>query len=142
MKNSALIRLAAPVLGLALIGSGNCLALDSSKPILCATMDSHECVDGSGCRDVIPEEVSVPTFFRLDLKKGTVHVLKSEEPNQAEHYEEVDGRIVMQGVEDGLPEEVDGTAWTLMVEQSTGRMVGTAATRQAAIVIFGACTEI
>lgn len=142
MKNSAPIRLAAPFLFLALACSGPSLALDSSAPILCATTDTRECVDGSGCREVLPEEVNVPTFFRLDLKKGTVHVLKSEEPNKAEHYEEVDGRIVMQGVQDGLPDVTDGAAWTLMVEQETGRMVGTAATLQAAIVLFGACTEI
>ena len=90
----------------------------------------------------MPEEVGAPTFFRLDLEKQTVHILKSEKPEAAEHFEEVDGRIVMQGVQDGLPDEVDGAAWTLMVEQNTGRLVGTAATRQAAIVIFGACTEI
>ena len=80
---------------------------------------------GSGCRDVMPEEVGAPTFFRLDLEKQTVHILKSEKPEKAEHFE-----------------EVDGAAWTLMVEQNTGRLIGTAATRQVAIVIFGACTEI
>ena len=142
MNFSAPIRLAAPALLLALGCSGTTLALDSSQTILCANMDTHECVDGGGCRAVLPEAVGAPTFFRLDLENKTVRVTKSEEPNQAEHFEEVDGRIVMQGVQDGQPDIVDGAAWTLMVEQNTGRLVGTAATLQAAIVIFGACTEI
>ena len=105
-------------------------------------MTVHECVDGADCREVLAEAVSAPTFFRLDLEERTVKVLKSGKSNKAEHYEEIDGRIVMQGVQDGLPDQIDGAAWTLMVEQETGRLVVTAATRQAAIVIFGACTEI
>ena len=142
MMNFTPIRLAAPAVLLALACSGTALALDSSAPILCASVDVHECVDGGRCKEVLPEDVSAPTFFRLDLKKQTVQVLKSEEANKAEHFEELDGRIVMQGVQDGRPDREDGAAWTLMVEQDTGRLVATAATRQAAVVIFGACTEL
>ena len=104
-------------------------------------MDVHECVDGSGCQEVLPEAVNAPTFFRLDLKKKHLIVRKDEAPNKAEVSRDLDGRIVMQGVAEGGEASNGGVAWTVMVEHDTARMVATASTRQAAIVIFGACTE-
>ena len=127
---------------LALTLNGSALAFDTSAPILCASLKVHECVDGAGCREVLAEEVSAPTFFRLDLEEKTIKVLKSGKLNKAENYEEIDGRIVLQGVYDGQQDEVDSNAWTVMLEEDTGRLVVTAATRQAAVIIFGACTEI
>lgn len=138
MKKLAAIALAC----MALTISGSSVAFDPSETILCASMKVHECVDGARCREVLAEEVSAPTFFRLDLEEQTIRVLKSGKLHETEHYEEIDGRIVMQGVYDGTQDQADSNAWTLMVEKDTGRLVVTAATRQAAVIIFGACTEI
>ena len=128
--------------GLALAFSGSAAALDMSETILCASMQVNECVDGGKCREVLPEAVNAPTFFRLDMKKQQVQVRKDEAPNKAEVFRELDGRIVMQGVAEGREDTVDGTAWTIMVEDETARFVATAGLQQAALVIFGACTEI
>ena len=117
-------------------------ALSPDAEILCASIDVHECVDGGRCASVLPEAVNAPTFLRIDLQKKQVRVRDSQPPATAEHFEEVAGRIVMQGVQENRPDGSDGAAWTLMIEQDTGRMVATAATRQAAVVIFGACTEL
>lgn len=131
-------------IGLALTGGllfTGASALDTSGPLLCASIEVNECVDGSGCDAVLAEEVNAPTFFRIDMKKKQVRVTKDGPPTTIERVEEVDGRIVMQGVEDGSPNLEDGTGWTISIEKDTARMVATAATLQAAIVIFGACTE-
>jgi hypothetical protein len=121
--------------------SGSALALDMSATVLCASIDVHECVDGGGCAEVTPEAVGAPTFFRLDLKKKLLIVRQDEAPNKAEVFEDLDGRIMMQGVAEGRKDVVDGVAWTITVEKESARMVATATTQQAAIVIFGACTE-
>ena len=138
MNKTLFISLAA----LSLSFAGSVLALDESAPILCASVDVMECVDGGKCRTVLPEDVNAPTFFRLDLEKKQVTVSKDAGPNKAENFAVLDGRIVMQGVDTGDDDALDSVAWTIQVEETTARMVATAVLYQAAIVIFGACTEI
>ncbi len=124
-----------------LLLAGSAAAIDMSNPILCASLDVHECVDGAGCTEVLAEEVDAPTFLRIDLNKKQIKVTESGQPSRIELVEALDGRIVMQGIEDGNPDIDDGTGWTISIEEDTGRMVATAVVRQGAIVIFGACTK-
>ncbi len=122
--------------------SGDVIAFDESTPILCASLDVRECVDGSGCERTLPEEVNAPTFIRIDLGKETVRIGQSTPPEKARHFERSNGRYILQGVDHGNPDvDSDGVAWTIVIENDTARMVATAAIHQAAIVIFGACTE-
>ena len=122
--------------------TGNVLAIDTSEPILCASLDVFECVDGVGCEEVLPEEVAAPTFLWVDVEGKEIRASVEGSGSPIDHIEEVEDRLVLQGVEDGRDDENDGTGWTISIEQTTGRMVGTAAAHQAAIIIFGACTEI
>lgn len=130
-----------PIFIALLLTTGSANALDMDKPVLCASIDVYECVDGGGCSEVLPEEVDAPTFFRLDLKKQTIRVTRAAAPEKAANFAELDGRLVMQGVDRGASGDEDGVAWALQIEEDTARMVATAITRQAAITIFGACTE-
>ena len=130
--------IAACLLAMCLALSGSAFALDTSKPILCASIDVHECVDGGSCREVLAEDVNAPTFIRIDLKKKTVAGRKSVDPDRIKTIESVDGRLIMQGL--GVTDAED-LGWTIVVEEDTGRMIVTATTEQAAVVIFGACTE-
>ncbi len=117
------------------------VALDKSKPLLCAIIDVNECVDGAGCREVLPEDVDVPSFFWINLKKEEIGTSKDGETEQIDHVEDVEGRIVLQGADAGSADLADGSGWTISIEDDTGRMTSTAITRQAAVVIFGSCTE-
>ena len=116
--------------------------LDTSKLILCAIRDVHECVDGTQCQEVLHEEVSAPTFLRINMRKKEVIVTDERPPSKIEHTGEVEGRIVMQGIEDGHADRPDGVGWTLSIEKATARMVISAAAAQAAIIGFGSCTEL
>ena len=64
MMNFTPIRLAAPAVLLALACSGTALALDSSAPILCASVDVHECVDGGRASLIRPAPGTCPRRFR------------------------------------------------------------------------------
>jgi len=133
----------AATLGLSLgMIAGSALAIDTSDPILCASLDVFECVDGAGCEEVLPEDVGAPTFLWVDIDDKEVRASVAGPPSRIDHIEEVEDRLVLQGVEDGRDDTNDGTGWTISIEQKTGRMVGTAAASHAAIVIFGACTEV
>ena len=122
--------------------AGNALALDTSKTILCASLDVFECVVGETCNAVLPEDVGATKFLWIEVKGKEVRASVQGRASQIDHIEEVEDRLVLQGVEDGREDENDGTGWTISIGQQTGRMVGTAAASDAAIVIFGACTEV
>ena len=133
-----------PRIGLALLyflATGPAVALDKSEPLLCASIKISECVDGAGCREVLPEDVGVPTFIWINLKKKEMSTSKDAEPTAIERMEDVEGRTVLQGADPGSPDLADGSGWTITIEDDTGRMTGTAITRQAAVVFFGTCTE-
>ena len=117
-------------------------ALDTSKTILCASLEVLECVDGEACEAVLPEEVGAPTFMRINVKKKEVKASVERPPSRIDHIEEVDDRLVLQGVEDGRDDEKDGAGWTISIHKETARMVAAVTLDQAAIVIFGACTEL
>ena len=125
-----------------LLSSGSAWALDTSKPVLCASMQVNECIDGRGCEAVLPEEVNAPTFLRVDVRNKVIRVLKDAPGSKIRSISRVENRLVLQGAEDGNPRQPDGAGWTLSIENDTGRFVATAAILQGAIVIFGACTEI
>lgn len=119
----------------------NALALDTSKILLCASLEVHECVDGVPCARVIPEDVGAPTFIWINFDEKEIRANVEGRASKIDHMEEVEDRLVLQGVEDGREDEQDGAGWTISIDVNTGRMVGTGAVSQAAIVIFGACTE-
>lgn len=121
--------------------TGTAVALDKSEPLLCASIEVYECVDGAACREVLPEDVNIPTFLWINLKKKQISVSKDAEPTAIERIENAEGHTVLQGVDPGSPDFADGSGWTISIEDSTGRMTTTAITRQAAVVVFGTCTE-
>lgn len=133
-----------PKVGLALLfflATGPAVALDKSQPLLCASIDTYECVDGAGCRAVLPEDVNIPTFLWINLKKKEISASRGVQPTAIERIEEAEGSTVLQGFDPGSPDLADGSGWTIEIEDGTGRMTSTAITRQAAVVIFGTCTE-
>ncbi len=121
--------------------AGSAVALDKSEPLLCVSIKINECVDGAGCSEVLPEDVSIPTFLWIDLKKKEISVSKDVEPTAIERMEEAEGSTVLQGVDPGSSDLRDGSEWTIEIEDGTGRMTIAAITRQAVVVVFGACTE-
>ena len=121
--------------------AGSAMALDKSEPLLCVAIKINECVDGGSCSEVLPEDVSIPTFLWIDLKKKQISTSKDAQATAIERMEDIEGRTVLQGADPGSPDLADGSGWTISIEDDTGRMTGTAITRQAAVVFFGTCTE-
>ena len=112
---------------------------DGSKPMLCASLDVLECVDGSSCETVAAETVDAPQFIRIDPKNNELTLDRSGRPRSAQlrNRENLNGRLVVQGVgtETGL-------GWTFSVDQETGKFVVSASGDEVAFIIFGACTTL
>jgi hypothetical protein len=56
-----------------------------------------------------------------------------------ERFEPVDGKLMLQGAEDGYEGISDGVGWTIAISEDTGRGVLTASGDEVAFVVFGAC---
>ena len=125
-----------------LLATGSATAIDTSEPFLCAVAQVHECLDGFGCEAVLPEMVNAPTFIWVDLKKKRIRTSLNNEGSRISNQAMVDGRHILQGAEDGNPNQPDGVAWSMSIENDTGRFVGAVALQQASITLFGACTEV
>jgi hypothetical protein len=57
-----------------------------------------------------------------------------------ERLEQVDGKLIIQGAEDGIEGVRDGVGWSAAIAQETGKMVLTASGDEVGFVVFGACT--
>ena len=117
-------------------------AIETNDPFLCAVTQVYECVDGRGCEAVLPEDVRAPTFLWVDVRKNALWVDKERPPSKISQVTTIEDRLILQGAEDGNPDQPDGTGWTLSIENATGRFTAAAALKQASIALFGACTEL
>ena len=116
---------------------------DGSKPMICAVMDIVECQPGGKCQQITAEEASIPNFFKINVKNKKISgVLAdgSKRITQIEHIEKVDGKVIIQGAEDGVEGVRDGVGWSGAIAEDTGKMVVTASGDEVGFVMFGACT--
>ena len=133
-------------LGLAagcVVASAAQAATDGSEPLICALVEITECVPDGGCERVSPQSIGAPRFFRINFAEGQITRTRPEGEeitSPIERTEEVDGKLILQGAEDGIEGEPDGIGWSLSIDQSSGDMVLTGSGDGVAFVIFGACT--
>ncbi len=116
---------------------------DGSKPVICSSTDVYECVYGGDCIRRTAAGVDAPDFFRINFKKKIITTTKhgnNQRTTKIERSETVDGKLILQGVEDGREDIRDGLGWSLSIAEPSGRMVLTASGENEAFVIFGACT--
>jgi len=115
---------------------------DGSRPLLLAVSSAMECTPNDGCRPVTPEGMDLPRFLKIDFAKKTISAARqaSAKPASAiERMELVDGKLILQGAEDGYQSVRDGLGWTIAIAEDSGRVVMTASGDQVAFVVFGAC---
>ena len=115
---------------------------DGSKPLLFAATKAFECTPMGGCVEVTLEEVFLPQFMRIDVKKKEISAIPSTETpaSKIERMENIDGKLMLQGAEDGRESSRDGVGWTIAIAQESGKTVLTASGDEVAFIVFGACT--
>lgn len=117
--------------------------LDGSKPMLCATSKAIECSENADCAEVALKDVNLPRFVIVDAEKKEIRHAgpgASSKASSIERQEHVDGKLILQGAEDGIEDVRDGLGWTLAISETTGEFVLTASGEEVAFVVFGACT--
>ncbi|MGD9043148.1 MAG: hypothetical protein PVG06_05505 [Desulfobacterales bacterium] len=116
---------------------------DGSKPLICAVIDLVECQPGGKCQQVTAEDVGIPNFLKINFKEKKIsatHSNGSKRSTEIENFEKIDGKIIIQGAEDGIEDVRDGLGWSLAINEETGKTVLTASGDEVGFVIFGACT--
>ena len=116
---------------------------DGSKPMLCTVIDVNECVTGEECKKVQAEEINLPRYLYINVKKKIIQNKKDSEESrksEIEHVKEVGGKLILQGAESGGYDVQDGFGWTIAIMADTGQMVMTASGDLVAEVVSGICT--
>ena len=116
---------------------------DGSKELLCAVMNMVECQPGGKCLNVTAEEVGIPNFLRIDFKEKKLSATfadGSKKISLVKNTEKIDGKVILQGAEDGIEGVRDGLGWSMAIDEANGKMVLTASGDAVAFVMFGACT--
>lgn len=123
-------------------GAAGASSFDGSQPLLCASATVIECLRVEGCRLVPPEAIAAPHFMRVDFSAKTLTASgpgDAQKSSAIERSETVDGKLILQGAEDGVEGVRDGLGWTIAISQDTGKMVLTASGDDVAFTIFGSC---
>jgi hypothetical protein len=115
-------------------GSAGAAGFDGSKDFLCAPTDVAECDAAARCERVSPSEVDLPAFLRVSVgKKRISNIEPPERSTVIENVRSVDGATILQGAE-------NGRAWSMVIDQQTGKLSGSIAEGAGAFVVFGSCT--
>jgi hypothetical protein len=115
---------------------------DGSKPLLCSVIKVFECSPTEGCKEYSAEEENIPQFLKIDFNEKKLTSPLGGEPmrtSEIERMEQIDGKLMLQGAEDGIENVKDGLAWSIAIEEDTGKMVLTASGDAVGFVVFGAC---
>ena len=110
---------------------------DGSRPLLFSVISVMECTPDNGCRSVTIESVDIPRFLKIDLDKKTIGPVSesaAKPGSTIERVERVDGKLILQGAEDGYDSVRDGLGWTIAIAEGTGRVVMTASGDQVAFL--------
>lgn len=115
---------------------------DGSHPLLCAPGPYHQCT-ADGCERMPADAVGGPRFIRIDVEGATIESVEggAGRTSVIDHAEHVDGRLVLQGVEDGIDGVRDGLGYSISIDEASGEMVFSAAADGASFTAFGACTS-
>ena len=121
------------------VGAGD---FDGTRPLLISVIRVVECTPDGACREVSPARAELPQFMKIDFTNKTISAAAGDDetPNQTsiERQEVVDGKLILQGAEDGYDKMRDGLGWTMAISEENGQVVLTASGEQVAFVIFGA----
>ena len=116
---------------------------DGSQPVICAVIETFECGEGASCERGLAESINFPQFIKIDFKtKSITGTLPNGMVRTAEikHMEAHVGKLILQGADDGVAGVRDGLAWSVVIDDSSGRLVLSASGDGFVIVAFGACT--
>ena len=111
---------------------------DGTKPLICATMQTYECVPGGECLEGTPESINAPQFIRLDFTEKVARATRpdgEERTSSIEISKQNEGELILQGIQGGL-------GWSMAITPDSGKMALSASGDGVVFALFGACTAL
>ncbi len=115
---------------------------DGRKPLLCSVYQLFECDHPNACQTVTPEEINGVSHLDINFRDKVITRAGVESPQKSriKNVETgVDGKLIIQGVEDGQKDVRDGAGWSISIMNPEGTMVMAVAGDGFAVVGLGAC---
>jgi len=113
------------------------LAAEESGPWLCAPIQEIECGQSGECKTNAAESLNLPPFIKIDLvaKQASGVSEGQEEVAAIQRVERVDGRLILQGAQ-------NGRGWSTVIVEGTGKMTLSVSGDETAWIAFGVCTPL
>ena len=118
---------------------------DGSKSLLCAPINVIECISDGECQKVTNESVGLPAFLSINFAEKKISPAPKGESTRntaIKNMEHIDGKLILNGAEDGIEGVRDGLGWSMAIGEETGKMVLTGSGDHVGFVIFGACIPL
>ena len=107
-------------------------SFDGSKNLICAFSEVIDCGRHEACHGSYPEEVNLPTFFRIDFKKKEIK--GGERTTKIDSVVSMETSTIMQG------QGVEGRSWKVSLNKETGMFTGGVVGDGFVFAVFGECT--
>lgn len=111
---------------------------DGTKALICASIESYECVPGGECLKGTAESINAPQFIRLDFKDKVARAARpdgEERTSSIESLIQSEGELILLGTQGDL-------GWSMSITTASGKMALSATGDRVAFVVFGACTAL
>ena len=105
--------------------------------MLCSAATVKICFETGECFDALPEDLEVPQFVILDVKKNSVSTTRASKTMRSSQFSRVqrDGGLVrMQGFE-------GERAYSFVIDEATGTLTVAVSADGFTVAVFGACTD-
>ena len=112
--------------------------VSESSEIVCAPTQVHICIENDSCYAASPNELDVPEFVVIDIRRKTISTTKASAEARTTTFSNVlrgNGLIHLQGVE-------NERAFSFVIDEASGRMTVAVANDGIAVSVFGACTDV
>ena len=106
--------------------------------LLCSTLRAVTCWQDGDCAELSAAELNIPQFVQVDLAGKQLTTTRASGENRATPIrivERAGGKLVLQGYE-------KGRAFSLVIQEETGRASFASAADERGMVVFAACTPV
>jgi hypothetical protein len=111
---------------------------DGSKPLLCSVIETFECGPGGECQRGTAESIDIPQFLKISFNEKIISSTPESgqvRTTKIKAMERVDGKLILQGVQ-------NGKAWSMIIKETTGKVSLSGSDDQVGFIVFGACTAL
>ena len=115
---------------------------NGETPLLCSVHQLFECDPPNACQAVTPDQIRGVSHLNIDFVKKVVTTAGEQSPRKSDIRNietDVDGKLIIQGVDNGEPGVRDGAGWSISIMDPEGTMVMAVAGDGFAVVGLGAC---